>query len=127
MENEKSLVEAKMGIFSRIRQAVFNFFRKFKKDKISDTIDQKICEDINEENIEITEEKTKDVETINDFDILKDVVNGKIQINDLDIETEKRLIELCDNRLRQIKEKIREKDLEIANLERNLNELKMHS
>lgn len=107
MENEKSLVKAEKGIFSRVRQAILNFFRRFNKNK--------------------TELQTVETTTdIQDFDILKDIVNGKIQIKDVDIETEKRLIKLCDNRLKQMNEKVREKDIEIAKIEKLLQDLKVY-
>ena len=124
MENEKSLVKAQKSIFSRVRQAILNFFRRFNKNKT----ELQIVETTFQEKMDISqiESNKRDTTAIQDFDILKDIVNGKIQIKDLDIDTEKRLIKLCDNRLKQMNEKIREKDIEIANIEKLLNDLKVY-
>ena len=124
MENEKSLVKSEKSIFSRVRQAILNFFYRFNKNKT----ESQIVENTFQEKIDISQiEKSKiGTSSIQDFDILKDIVNGKVQIKDLDIATEKRLIKLCDNRLRQMNEKIREKDIEIANIEKLLNDLKVY-
>ena len=124
MENEKSLVKAQKSIFSRVRQAILNFFHRFNKNKT----ELQIVETTFQEKMDISqiESNKRDTTAIQDFDILKDIVNGKIQIKDLDIDTEKRLIKLCDNRLKQMNEKIREKDIEIANIEKLLNDLKVY-
>lgn len=53
---------------------------------------------------------------IDDFEILKEIIDGKSDIKNLDVDTKKRLIELCSNRLDDINKKIHNKTLEIKRL-----------
>lgn len=57
---------------------------------------------------------------LDDLEILKDVINGKVEIKDLDIDLEKRLIALCNNRIKEINKKIMAKDFEIAKLKKQI-------
>lgn len=117
MNEEKSLIKVEHSIFSRIRQAVLSFFHKFKKKQSSKSNlqEQLVFQEDNKKEEKVTQ--------INDFETLKDVVNKKIEIKDLDIETEQRLIELCDNRLKQMDEILSQKDLKISKMEKILNDL----
>lgn len=121
MDEEKSLIKVEHSIFSRIRQAVLNFFHKFKKTKSVEPNFQ--------EQAVIKQEIKKEERTmqIGDFETLKNVVNKKIEIKDLDVDTEKRLIELCDNRLKQMDEIISQKDLKIAKMEKLLDDLTVYN
>lgn len=60
---------------------------------------------------------------LEDFEILKNVVTGKIAIKDLDIEVEKRLITLCNNRLKSLNERITVENMKIDRLEKLVNNL----
>lgn len=53
---------------------------------------------------------------LDDFKVLKDIIDNKIDIKDLDIDLERRLIALCNNRINQINQEIISKDLEISKL-----------
>lgn len=55
---------------------------------------------------------------LDDFKILKDIMHNKINIKDLNIDLEKRLITLCNNRVNQINQEIISKDLEISKLQK---------
>lgn len=127
MEDKKYLVKSEQSIFSRIRRSILNFFHKFKKESKEDVVYQEEFEYQEENNMGQEELKQQQAADLKDFDILKDVVNGKTSVKDLDIETEKRLINLCDNRLKQINEKIKAKDLKIAKIEKALADLKTYN
>jgi len=43
---------------------------------------------------------------LEDFDILEKIVNNKLSIKNVDYDTKIRLIELCDNQIKAIKDKI---------------------
>ncbi|MBR2704438.1 MAG: hypothetical protein IKE91_03115 [Clostridia bacterium] len=50
---------------------------------------------------------------LNDFEILKKVVNKEISMDDIDLDTKIRLIQLCDNRISDINKKIEDIDKKI--------------
>lgn len=54
---------------------------------------------------------------MNDFEILKKIVEGKIDIREIDSETKQRLIKMCKQRLEQVEKKIEEKNEQIRKLE----------
>ena len=49
----------------------------------------------------------EDNQEIKDFEILKEIVNGKIRIEDVDLEIKKRLIEMCEKRLECLNDDIK--------------------
>ena len=55
----------------------------------------------------VNNDLTNDKQKIKDFEILKEIVNGNINIKDLDTPLKMRLIGICNNRLNQINEKIK--------------------
>ena len=45
-------------------------------------------------------------QALEDINVLKEIINNKIELRNIDIETKKRLILLCKQREQQIREKI---------------------
>lgn len=64
---------------------------------------------------------SKGNQMITDFEILKKIVNKELSFKDVDYETKIRLIKLCDNRINEINEKIKEYDRKIESLKMNGN------
>ena len=56
---------------------------------------------------------------LEDFSILEKIVNNQLDIKDVDYDTKIRLIELCDNRLKVIKNKIESIDRKLQNIGKN--------
>ena len=54
--------------------------------------------------------RTEQVQDLEDFEILKKIINNEIDMKDIDYNTKIRLINLCEKRTKQIQQKI--KDLE---------------
>lgn len=54
---------------------------------------------------------------IDDFELLKKLMEGKIDISEIDNESKKRLISICNNRLDGVKKQIRNKKNEIKQME----------
>lgn len=105
MEREKSLIKANDSIFSKIFKSIKSIFHKLR----------------NKANLKTYESfESQENTDLEDFEVLKDVINGKIEIKDLDIDLEKRLIVLCNNRINEINKKIAVKDLEIAKLRKKI-------
>lgn len=105
MEKEKSLMKVNDSVFSKVFKSIKSFFYRFRNKDYSKV--QEIAKPI---------ENT----ALDDLEILRDVINGKIEIKDLDIDLEKRLIVLCNNRINEINKKIMAKDLEIAKLKKQI-------
>lgn len=105
MKSEKSLIKVNDNIFSKFFKSIKSFFAKNKNEK---------CKKVQETF------KLQENTPLDDLEILKDVINGKIEIKDLDIDLEKRLIALCNNRIKEINKKIMAKDLEIAKLKKQI-------
>ena len=57
---------------------------------------------------------------LKDFEILKDVKKGKIKIDELDIDTKVRLVSLCNNRCKEIGEKVKIKKEKNSKIERKI-------
>lgn len=53
---------------------------------------------------------------LEDFEILKKVVNKELSMNDIDSDTKARLIDLCDSRITDINRKIEEYDEKIKSI-----------
>lgn len=56
---------------------------------------------------------------IDDFEYLRGIIEGKIQIKDLDKELKKRLIKLCNTRLAEVNKEIEKIDAQIEKLKNN--------
>lgn len=69
-------------------------------------------------------EKVLQERKLKDFDMLSDLLSGKVKIQDLDYALKVRLIKLCQERKEQLDEKIRRKKYETAILENFLNKIK---
>lgn len=108
MKSEKSLIKVNNNIFLKFFKSIKSLFLKNRNKKT--------------EEIEEVQGISKDQENtpLDDFEILKDVINGKIEIKDLDINLERRLIVLCNNRIKEINKKIIAKDFEIAKLKKQI-------
>lgn len=105
MKSEKSLIKVNNNIFSKFFKSIKNIFFRNKNKK---------CKEVQETF------KVQENTPLDDLEILKDVINGKIEIKDLDINLERRLIVLCNNRIKEINKKIIAKDLEIAKLKKQI-------
>lgn len=89
MKQEKSLIKVNENKISKFIQFIKNFFNKFKN------------KDIKKQN----EEKTSFF-PMDDVDILKNLLDGKLEISNIDDETKIRLIKLCENREQEVRQKI---------------------
>lgn len=107
---EKSLVKSNNGFFSNIIQKI--------KIKI---FGNKQKQEVQEQEISI---KNTKYEGLSDIELLKEVMNGEIEINEIDSVTKQRLIDMCHTRQEEINREIvqiQEKTERINNL---INELK---
>lgn len=59
----------------------------------------------------------EEVSPIEDINILKDILHGNIKISEIDDKVKKRLIILCENRVKEIDEKINARKRETQKLE----------
>lgn len=50
---------------------------------------------------------------MDNFEILKNIIEGKVNINDIDSETKGKLIKMCEDRLNEVERKIKEKNKQI--------------
>lgn len=89
MKQEKSLIKVNENKISKFIQFIKKFFNKFKN------------KDIKKQN----EEKTSS-SPMDDVDILKNILDGKLEISNIDDETKIRLIKLCENREQEVRQKI---------------------
>ncbi|MBR2744978.1 MAG: hypothetical protein IKE01_06790 [Clostridia bacterium] len=48
----------------------------------------------------------EDAQKLRDFDVLKDLINGNIEVDSIDNDTKVRLISMCCDRSKQIEKKI---------------------
>jgi hypothetical protein len=91
MKEEKSLTKVNNGFFSKlinnIRSKLFKINHK---------------NSVATNTISTTSKNT----ALDDLEILKEVMNGKIHIQDLDTDTKNRLINMCKNRLEEIDKEI---------------------
>ena len=90
MKQEKSLMKVNENKISKFIQSIKNFFNKFTN------------KNIRKQN----EEKLTKSSSIDDVDVLKNIIDGKIEISNIDDETKIRLIKLCENREQEVREKI---------------------
>ena len=76
---------------------------------------------INNAKSDMKEKSTVKTNTMQeDFEVLKLLIEGKINIKELDNELKQRLITICNNRLNYVNKKNNEKDIEISRLEKIL-------
>lgn len=61
--------------------------------------------------------------SLDDFKVLRDVIYGKKDIKDIDLDLEKRLITLCNNRINEVNKMIIDKDLEINKIKKLISNL----
>lgn len=108
MKEEKSLIKFRDSVFSNLIKKIKSFFTRFREgqDKIN-----------NNETI------IKASNTLNDFNVLEGIIKENIKIEDVDINTKKRLITICNQRLERINEKIEDENLEILKLEKLIDEV----
>ena len=59
-----------------------------------------------------------------DFEILKQIIEGSVNIEDLDENLKYRLLDLCDNRLVEVNKKIKETEKKIEKAEEILEKRK---
>lgn len=89
MKQEKSLMKVNENKISKFIQFIKNFFNKFSNKNIKKQ----------------NEEKTT-TSPIDDVDVLKNILDGKLEISNIDDETKIRLINLCKNREQEVRAKI---------------------
>lgn len=93
MKEEKSLTKVNNGFFSKLINNIRSkFFKMNHKNNVTTNTVNAISKNT----------------ALEDFEILKDVMNEKIQIQDLDADTKRRLINMCKNRLEEIDNEIKE-------------------
>lgn len=62
-------------------------------------------------------------QSLDDLKVLEDIIYNKIDIKDIDIDLEKRLITLCNNRINEVNKMIIDKDLEINKIKKLISNL----
>ena len=62
--------------------------------------------------------------SLDDMEVLKDIINGNKKIKDLDEDVKIRLIKLCQKRSQQLDKKIENKDKDLKMLEEMINIIK---
>ena len=113
MEKNKSLVKSGESFISKICHRIKYYFAKNKKDSDDIVSDQK------------GPKSSKQVGYSQaDFDILRDILNKKAKIGDLDLEVKKRLIKLCKERFASLEKEIDKYDNKLIEKENKLRELK---
>jgi len=100
---DTSLMIYKEKRIPRIIQFFKNLFTKQPKEQIPMQVIQ-------------TEVKTETTE-VEDFALLKKLIEGKIDIAEIDNESKIRLISICNNRLDGVKKQIRDRNNEIRKME----------
>lgn len=108
MKSQKSLIKVNDSIFSRFIKSIKNIFYKPENHEYKET----------KQNTKVLKDTA-----LEDLKVLKDVINGEIQIKDLDIDLEKRLIILCNNRISQINKKIEDKESKIIKIKKQISNL----
>lgn len=134
MKKNKALIECKENFFTKFRIKISLFFNKLKADTSEqiNIVNQHEVE-INTDKKSVTEniycnEKIMNNATLNsDFNLLKNLVNKKISIDDIDLETEKRLIKLCTKKSKELDEKLNDLDNQIIKMNIDLNTIKKAS
>lgn len=131
MKDNKALIKCKENFFTKFRKKFSFFFNKskaVKSEEIGLTNEHK--EKVNTDKKSITEniysnEKSLNSTTLNsDFNVLSNLVNKKASIDDIDLETEKRLIKLCTKKSKELDEKLDDLDNQIINMNIALNTMK---
>jgi len=64
---------------------------------------------------------------LEDMELLEKIMKQQIDIKDVDINTKKRITELCKQRLNEINNQIKEKDIKILKMKEKIEELKTHT
>lgn len=64
-----------------------------------------------------------DEKSLEDFEVLKNIIEGKTKIENIDIDLKKRLIVICNKRLKKVNESIKERELEIYRMEKLISEI----
>lgn len=64
---------------------------------------------------------------LEDMELLEKIMKQQIDIKDVDINTKKRITELCKQRLNKINIQIKEKDIKILKMREKIEELKIHA
>ena len=105
MVKEKTLVKTSKWRNFRILQLFNKFLEKFRRSKI-------------------LYKEFESQQKLNDVDILKSVVDGTTNISELDYDTIKMLINICNNRVEEVNKKIINSDREIFKLENFLINIK---
>ena len=101
MKEEKSLIKTKNSFFSKIIVSIKRLFSKTKNN--------------NYQNIkEVVAKKEQTSTQLSDMETLQQVMQGQVEIIDLEENTIERLVELCSNRLKEVNKKIIEKEYKIS-------------
>lgn len=98
MQKEVSLIRSNNNFISKLK----SFFARFIKNNKEDNFVEKTQSDL--------AEQLSDIEA---FEYLKGIIDGKINIKDLDKDLEKRLIDICNNRMKEIDREIEKKEYQI--------------
>ena len=106
MEKEISLVKKDTNKVDIIISNIKKFFSKFIKKEKKITNEEVIY-------IKSSNEKKENFKGKTDFDYLKEIIEGKVNIKDLDKDLKNRLIKLCNARLEEVNNIIIETDKEI--------------
>jgi len=113
MKKEKSLIEVKENKFSKFLNSIKKFFYKLTgKENI---------EEVNQ--TEKKENQPNNPSPLDDVEILGKVLRGEMKSSDLDEDTKKRLMVLCDKREKEIREKIKKTNERISKIDSLLLEI----
>lgn len=131
MKNNRALIECKGNFFTKLRKRFSFFFNKHKASKSREnnlTNENEVKYGTDEEGItEYIYDNEKSINSTilnSDFNVLSNLVNKKNSIDEIDIETEKRLIKLCARKSKELDEKLDKLDNEIIEMNIALNTIK---
>lgn len=104
MKEEKFLVKYNERIFSKISKFIKRLFSKFIKKA---------------EN----EKQKSSYFLLDDMETLKNIMDGKIEIENLENDQKKRLLNLCNNRIDEVHKKTIERKMENSKIEKLLTQI----
>jgi len=105
MKEEMALMKVSENKFSSLLNNIKNFFFK---------LGRKPKQQKNYQVLKVESAHEATTKASDDLNCLEEIISGKINIRDLDKDTKKRLIKLCENRLEEVRKEIAKKERQIA-------------
>lgn len=120
MKNNKELTECKEKFHTKFRRKISFIFNKTKDCKIEE------INSVNQKEVKVGADEIgmNNTNLNSDFEILSNFVNKRASIDEIDLETEKRLIKLCTMKSKKLEKKLDDLDNQIINMNIALNTMK---